>query len=62
MMEREKPKLILQIKVGDQIVQLKLRGDEEPKIMAKKFVMKHGLEDSMQEVLQSVIEEQLSAL
>jgi hypothetical protein len=43
-------------------VQLKLKGDEEPRIVAKKFVIKHGLEDSMQEVLKSVIEEQLAAL
>ena len=43
-------------------MQLKLKGDEEPRIVAKKFVIKYGLEESMIEVLEEVIEEQLAAL
>jgi hypothetical protein len=60
--EREKPRLILEIKVGERVEELRLKGDEDPRLVAKKFVRMHGLAAEMQEVLESIIQEQLTAL
>jgi hypothetical protein len=48
--------------VGDRLVKLKLKGDEDPRIVAKKFVIKYNLDESMQEVLEEVVSEQLATL
>ena len=60
--EREMPKLILEIKVGGRVEQLRLRGDEAPHLAAKKFISKHALEEDMQSLLEEVIAEQLAEL
>lgn len=60
--QREAPKLILEIKVGERIEQLKLRGDEAPHLVAKKFIRKHALQEDMQSLLEEVISEQLAQL
>ena len=60
---RDAPKLILEIKIDDSKVEkLSLKGNENPHLVAKKFVSMHGLEDSMVDVLESLIDEQLENL
>ncbi len=42
--ERDMPKLILEVNIGDgQIEKIKLKGDEDAKLVAKKFVSKYNL-------------------
>jgi len=43
--------LILQINIGDRVEEIRLKGDEDCRIVAKKFIVKHGLESNMQSVL-----------
>ncbi len=46
------PKLILEVNIGDgRIEKIKLHGNEDKKIVAKKFINKHNLQNSMLSVL-----------
>jgi hypothetical protein len=42
--------------VGERVEKLQLKGDEDPRLVAKKFVRMHGLAEEMQEVLESIIQ------
>ena len=60
---RDTPKLILEIRIDENRTEkLCLKGHENRRFVAKKFVNVHGLEDSMVDVLESLIDEQLDNL
>lgn len=61
--DRDTPKLILEINIdGDRVEKLALKGNENPYLVSKKFVMTHGLEQEMVEVLAALVKEQLNNL
>ncbi len=62
-LDRDAPKLILEVNIGaGRIEKIKLNGNEDAKIVAKKFIMKHSLQNSMLSVLEELIDENLRNL
>lgn len=62
-LSRDIPKLILEINIDETRVEhIRLKGDEDAKIVAKKFVSKYGLNDTMLSVLEELVDEHLRSL
>lgn len=62
-LDRDTPKLILEVNIGaGRIEKIKLNGNEDAKIVAKKFITKHSLQNSMLSVLEELIDENLRNL
>jgi hypothetical protein len=53
----------LEVNIGaGRIEKIKLNGNEDAKIVAKKFITKHSLQNSMLSVLEELIDENLRNL